>query len=295
MKMDIRLTSFDWAARQAAPVSRLMDPHVHYDGDPKILETLAKTMDRYHVECAFVISQRQPGADWLKQVDALLPIGKKAIPFYRVDMVEGSPDDVQRAFDAGYWGIKMISPNRAYDDRFYDPMFARMEALNMPALFHVGLLGKGEYERSIGCGMSLMRADMLDTIASRFPKLLIQGAHLGSPNITEALLTTTYSPNLIWDACGGCRHILRVNPTLLAAALEGRASLWSRIMWSTDTTSGVFPAQWADGWPSQYEYQLAIWQDILSRLPTPPTTAQLDGFFYDNAASWLARIRANRG
>ena len=289
------MTGFDWDGRRAAPVARLMDPHVHFDGDLKQLETLAGVQDRCRVECAFVISPRTPGPDWLRQLDSFLPIGKRAVPFYRVDMTRGDPDEVRAAFDAGYWGVKIISPNRAYDDRFYDPMFARIEALKMPVLFHVGLLGKGEYERRIGCGMSLMRAGMLDTIASRFPELLIQGAHLGNPDIAEAILGSVYSPNLAWDASGGCRHLLRVAPDLLAAPMGGRADLWNRIMWATDTVTGVFAPPVADGWPSHYEYQLAFWQDILSRMPAPPTPDQLDLFFHGNAAARLGRSKANRG
>ena len=65
-------------------------------------------------------------------------------------------------------------------------------------------------------------------------------------------------------------------------------------MWATDTTTGFFRPEVSDGWPTQYEYQLAYWQDILSRFPTSPTSEQLDGFFHGNAKRWLERIKENR-
>jgi hypothetical protein len=57
----------------------------------------------------------------------------------------------------------------------------------------------------------------------------------------------------------------------------------------------LYPPQWADGWPSKIEHRTAEWQKILAALPVPPTSEQLDDFFYDNARRWVERIRAGRG
>ncbi len=292
--LDPRLVNFDWEGRKAAPVERLMEPHAHFSGNRTALDTLAGVLRDYHVECVFLISGADAGKEWFREVERRFVVGRSVIPFYWMDLRQNNPDSVQKAYDLGFWGLKFICPAHAYDDRFYDPLYAKAQELKMPVLFHVGLLGKGKAAIAAGCGMSLMRADMLDTIASRFPDLLIQGAHLASPNIAEAVCTTLYSPNLMWDASGGCRHLLQVNPLLLAAPLQGRPGVWRKLMWSTDTVSGKFSKEHAAGWSSQYEYQLAIWQDILSRLPTPPTTEELDGFFYGNAKRRMDDIIARR-
>ena len=295
--LDPRLVKFDWEGRKAAPVERLMEPHAHYSGNRPALETLVGVLRTYRVECIFLISGPEAGKAWFQDVEQHLVVGRSVIPFYWMDLRQNNPDSVQKAYDLGFWGLKFIGPSHAYDDHFYDPLFARAQELRMPILFHTGLLGKGPSAIATGTGMSLMRPDTLDTIATRFPELLLQGAHLGSPYIAEAVCTTIYSPNLMWDASGGCRHLLQVNPLLLAAPLRGRPGMWSRIMWSTDTSSGMFSKEHSDGWSSQFEYQLAVWQEILSRLPTPPTTEELDGFFYGNAKRRMEEIiaRRNRG
>lgn len=293
-QLDPRLTEFDWDARRAARVERLIDPHVHYSGNKAALATLAGVLRDYRVETVFLISGGNAEKPWFKDVEEHFVVGQSVIPFYWLDLRSNNPDQVQKAYDLGFWGLKFIGPSHAYDDRFYDPLFARAQALRMPILFHTGLLGKGPSALASGTGMSLMRPDTLDTIASRFPELLLQGAHLGSPYIAEAVCTTIYSPNLMWDLSGGCRHLLQVNPLLLAAPINGRPGIWKKFMWSTDTASGVFSPEHADGWPTQYEYQLATWQRILANLPVPPTTEELDGFFYGNARRRLDEIRAQR-
>lgn len=292
--LDPRLTDFDWDARTAAPVERLIDPHTHYNGNPDDLDILCAQMEAYNTETIFVNSIHHAGTEWLADLEARGKIGERFIPYFRVELDQNNPDTIQEAYDLGFWGIKWISPARSYDDRFYDPLLERMQQLGMPALFHTGLLAKGEYGQKVGTGMSLMRPDCLDTISSRFPELLIQGAHLGNPHIADAVLSCVYSPNLIWDASGGCRHLLKVDPQILEAPMYGRSTAWERIMWSTDTATGVFRPEYSDGWPSQFEYQLAFWQDIFSRFQVPPTTEQLDMFFYGNAHTWLDRIIANR-
>jgi len=292
--LDSRLTGFDWDARKCAPVGRLCDTHTHYNGKKEGLEILVRTGEQYNVEMIHLISMSGDPEQCMADMAEFYRMGENCIPFHRVDMTTNDDGQVQRAYDAGFWGIKCISPDRAYDDHYYDPIYAKAQELGMPLLFHVGLMGKTGRPRDIGCGMSLMRSDMLDTLESRFPELLIQGAHLGAPNIAEAILACTYAPNLMWDASGGCRHLLQVDPNLLAAPLNGRRQLWKCMTWATDTTTGVFRPEYSDGWPTQYEYQIAYYEDVFSRMPVPPDSEELDDFFFGNALRWAERIRAKR-
>ena len=171
--LDSRLTEFDLPERRAAPAGRLIDPHTHYTGDPAELEGFARLLAGYAVECVFMILPRGAGADELHEVMRVFDGGETAvIPYAWIEMDSGGADDVQRAFDAGFWGVKFIGPLRPYDDRHYDPVYSRAADLRMPALFHTGVLKKSFVGDDRGMGMSLMRADMLDTLASRFPDLL---------------------------------------------------------------------------------------------------------------------------
>ncbi|MFH1023517.1 MAG: amidohydrolase family protein [Planctomycetota bacterium] len=291
-RVDRRLTAFDWDARRAAPVERLMDPHVHSDGDPRRLETLRTVMDRHRVEGVNLISPKGAGRAWLRRAATLGPIGTRVIPFYWLDLANPRASQVTRAYDLGFWGLKFIAPVTAYDDRFHEPLLARAEALGMPCLFHVGVLGGSR--GSPGTGMSLMRADMLDTIAGRHPDLIVQGAHLGNPDVVTAFRATQYSPRLMWDASGGIRFLLRADPRFLHAAMHGLPNAWDVVMWATDTVTGVFSPEYADGWRDQYDYQLAFWQRILAGLPVTPSPEQLDRFFYGNAKRRHDEIRRRR-
>ena len=292
--IDPRLTGLDWGARRVAPLEKLCDTHVHYGGDLTTLETYKRLADRLNIECISMISPaRNISADVIKDYERFFTIGKDLIPYARIDMRIGEPSQVQAAYDNGHWGIKCIYPNHRYDDHFYDAVYAKAQELKMPLLFHTGLLGRDSKVPS-GSGMSLMRPDMLDTVASRFPDLIIQGAHLGCPNVRDAILSSTYSDNLYWDACGGIRHILFVDPRSLTAALEHRWHLWERITFATDGVSGLFRPEHADGWPSMIEYMVACFQRIFLKFDVPPTTEQLDQFFYGNARRWYDKIIANR-
>ncbi len=222
----------------------------------------------------------------------MLPIGSRSVPYYKLDLQSNDPAQIDRAYDLGFWGLKWINNTVAYDDPFFAPLLRRAQEKRMPCLFHVGVLVGA---RGLGAGMSLMRADMLDTLAKRYPDLLIQGAHLGCPNIEEAIWGSEMNENLVWDCSGGCRFHCEANPYLLHSAVHRRARAWKSIMFGSDTTQGLYPPEWADGWPSQIEHRIAEWQRVLSALPIPPTTEQLDNFFYGNARRWLDRIRTGRG
>jgi predicted TIM-barrel fold metal-dependent hydrolase len=241
----------------------------------------------------FIIEWNFPDkTQWLRQVDDAFGIGEGAIPFHKLDLKSNDAAQVDRAYDLGFWGLKWIGNSVAYDDHWFDPLLVRAQQRHMACLFHTGVLAGGQ---ETGSGMSLMRADQLDTVAKRYPQLLIQGAHLGCPDIEAAIWGSEFCDNLIWDCSGGCRFHCEANPLILHSATHRRRNAWRAITFGTDSTQGLYPPQWADGWPSKIEHRTAEWQKILAALPVPPTSEQLDDFFYDNARRWVERIRAGRG
>ncbi len=293
--LDPRLKKFNWEKRKAAPIARLIDTHAHYNNEPPALDSMARLLDEYNVETINLISRRYPQKDWVKFVCSKLgKVGERVIPYYRLDLRNNKKSQVDKAYDMGFWGVKFICPTHAYDDHFYDPIYARAQELKMPCLFHLGVLETGPDKVDTGTGMSLMRADMMDTVATRFPHLLIQGAHLGNPEILLPFRVSQYATNVQWDISGGCRFLVGAAPHLLFAAMSGMKNAWDQITWGSDTTSGYFSPQWADGWKSQYEYHLCFWQKIFSAFKVPPTTEQLDKLFYGNAKRRLDEIRAQR-
>ncbi|MCX5777246.1 MAG: amidohydrolase family protein [Candidatus Firestonebacteria bacterium] len=293
LELDPRLVNFSWQNKKAAPVTKLIDPHVHFFGKEEDLECLSKVVNQYNVESLNLIFPPDYTGTETKRICGIIgKIGEKVIPYYWLDLATGDTEQIKRAYDNGFWGLKFIAPKYAYDGLEYEPVFDLAEKLGMPCLIHTGVLG-GEYRRKHS-GMSLMRADMLDTVATRHPDLLMQGAHLGNPDILAALRASLYCPNLMWDASGGCRFILEIEPKLITAGINGKEKVWDSIMWSTDTHRGLFASGMDGGWPNQFEYQLCFWQKILASLPTAPTTAQLDNFFYGNAKRRMEEVKAKR-
>ncbi len=292
-KLDPRLTDFSFEGRRAGYVEKMIDTHIHWNGDPKRLEMLVAAAGVNRIETMFVIEWDSPDpADWLAKVDDAFGLGRGAVPFTKLDLQSNDPAQVDRAHELGFWGLKWIGNSVAYDDRFFDPLLARAQELHLACLFHTGVLAGGQQS---GAGMSLMRADQMDTVAKRYPELLIQGAHLGCPNIDEAIWSSEFCDNLIWDCSGGCRFHCQANPLVLHSAMHGRKRAWQAVTFATDSVQGMYPPEWADGWPSKITHRLVEWQQILSLLPIPPTSEQLDDFFHGNARRWVERIRAGRG
>jgi predicted TIM-barrel fold metal-dependent hydrolase len=289
--LDPRLTDFSFERRRAGYVEKMIDTHIHYNGDPKDLAMLVEASKVSRIETMFMIEWDSPEpGKWLREVDDAFGIGKGAIPFCKIDLQSNDPAQIDRAHDLGFWGLKWIGNFIAYDDHFFDPLLARAQELGMPLLVHTGVLSGGKG----GAGMSVMRADMLDTVAKRYPQLLIQGAHLGCPHMDDAIWGSEFCDNLIWDCCGGCRFHCDANPYVLHSAMHRRSKAWKSITFATDSSQGMYPPEWADGWPSRIDHRMAEWQKILASLPVPPTTEQLDDFFYGNARRWIERIRAKR-
>lgn len=290
-QLDPRLTDWSYEERHAGPSEKICDTHIHWDGDPENLAMLVQAREVNNIEYMFMIAGRQADqVEWIKAVDRDFGIGKHAIPYYMLDLKNNDPAQVDKANDMGFWGLKWIGTQRPLDDHWYDPLLQRAAELNMANLYHVGVLAGGR----TGSGMSLQRADMMDTISKRYPDMLVQGAHLGEPNIHEAFWAAEFGDNLMWDTSGGCRFQCDANPLILYAAMHRRESAWDSITFATDCTKGVYPPEWADGWKSKIDHRMCEWHDILSRLPVAPTTEQLDKMFFANAIRWVERMKEQR-
>ncbi len=116
---------------------------------------------------------------------------------------EDGPRAVDRCKDLGLKGLKMILPLDNYDADEYMPIYARAALLNMPILFHLGIVARNQpSDRFMDVSMARMRPVYLDRIARRFPELNIIGAHLGNPWYDEAGEIARMHPNVVFDITG---------------------------------------------------------------------------------------------
>ncbi len=150
------------------------------------------------------------------------------IPSALVDPEEITGAELRRLHDLGYRGLKIIGVRRPYDDYKYFGVYQVAEELDMPILFHLGVIG-GAVDYSIthprrdpqaaaalrrmaaigrmqprDVSAIRMRPFHLDTIANNFPALRMIGAHMGGTgNYDEAASVTRWRHNVYLDLSGG--------------------------------------------------------------------------------------------
>jgi predicted TIM-barrel fold metal-dependent hydrolase len=130
------------------------------------------------------------------------------IPFGSVDPHQG-PAAVDRARrlveDHGVRGFKFHPSLQAFapDDPAFTPLWATIEALGVPALFHTGQNGIGAGLPG-GRGLKLRYSNplLLDDVAADFPQLTVILAHPSVPWQDEAISIATHKSNVYIDLSG---------------------------------------------------------------------------------------------
>jgi uncharacterized protein len=187
-------------ARQAAPrpARFVIDSHQHYRDDPAYIDTLVKVY-RPRNAMACVLTPIQ-GLEVVRKAAAAHP--DVVIPYGHVNVDDpATPAQIDRFAKAGFKGIKMHRPKRDWDDFGYFPIYQKLQDLNLVALFHTGIVA-GSSDDPEPSSMARMRPAFLHTIARSFPKLRIQGAHLGNPWYEEAAEVARWEKNLFFDLTG---------------------------------------------------------------------------------------------
>ena len=130
------------------------------------------------------------------------------IPFGSVDPRQGAPA-VQRArrlvTEYGVRGFKFHPSLQGFspDDAEFFPLWAALEELGVPALFHTGQNGIGAGLPG-GRGIKLRYSNpmLLDDVAADFPELTVILAHPSVPWQGEAISMATHKANVYIDLSG---------------------------------------------------------------------------------------------
>jgi len=165
------------------------------------------------------------------------------IPYFAPETETMTPDDLMRARDAGYVGLKFIGPRRPYNDPGYFPIYERAAELRMPALFHLGIVANSPGWQDVDS--NCMRPIYLDHIARQLPTLRIIGAHLGNPWSDEAAMCCRWNMNLFFDLSGSLLKYRK--PSYLGDLLWWKATghyaakdkrdAWEKIVFGSDVDS----------------------------------------------------------
>lgn len=229
---------------QARP--KLVDAHVHHNGDPAFLEKLTAKLDSVDGLALLITapSDLKSVTSFIKQhPNRLMCIGELKLD----DPVAVSL--VDRFHEAGCVGLgELTGPLYNYDDRRYWPIYERAEKYRMIILFHSGIVNRTDPDTPSDISVDRMRPATLDGIARRFPKLTVLGAHLGNPDYAWAAEISRWNPNLYFDLSGSSLIKKQDDPTF-----------WKSIFWWAGVVSPHTPA----GGPHAFE-KLVFGSDVFN-------------------------------
>ena len=182
-------------------------------------------------------------------LDAAAAHADVLIPFGSVDPLRGADAVAQaRALvrDHGARGFKFhpsmqgFAPN---DPQFY-PLYAEIESLGVPALFHTGQTGIGAGLPG-GRGIKLRLSDpmLVDDVAADFPGLTIILAHPSVPWAASSISIATHKANVFIDLSGWAPKYFP--PELVRAA---NSLLQDKVLFGTD-----YPLLTPQRWLSDFE------------------------------------------
>jgi len=254
---------------QASP-PRLIDAHVHYNGDPAFLEKLVAKLDSVD-GLAFILVKPQ---DMKTATAAIAKHLNHLIGFGDI-----SPDDpravelVDQVHQAGFRGVgEITSTLKNYDDRSYWPIYARAEQYGMILLFHTGIVNRLDPTMAADISVDRLRPTTLDGIARRFPKLTIIGAHLGNPDYAWAGEITRWNPNLYFDLSGTSLIKKQDDPTFWKSIFW-----WSGVVSPHTPQSGsspfeklVFGSDVFNGELEEFDRELERYHKMLDACGVPP-------------------------
>lgn len=183
------------------------------------------------------------------------------IPFGSVDPRTGTEalENARRqAGELGVRGFKFHPSLQAFDPSnvSYYPLWAVLEELELPAIFHTGQNGMGAGLPG-GRGIKLRYSNpmLLDDVAADFPGLTIIMAHPSVPWQEEAISIATHKANVFIDLSGWSPKYF---PGPLVRA--GRNILSRKLLFGTDFPL-ITPAKWLDAFdalPYTEEVRMAI-------------------------------------
>jgi len=155
---------------------------------------------------------------------------------------EAAVAEIERAVtELGMSGAKFHPGMQAFyphDKRFY-PLYEKISALGVPALFHTGTNGLGAgVKGGMGIKLDYTRPVYLDHVAADFPDLTVIGAHPAWPWHEEMLAIIGHKANVFMDLSGWSPKYI---PKVIMD--EARTRLQDRIMFGSDYPF-IMPERW---------------------------------------------------
>jgi predicted TIM-barrel fold metal-dependent hydrolase len=193
------------------PRRLIIDSHQHFQSAPDYVSRLVKVYSQRNA-MACVLTPMS-GFEVIKKAaaehpDVIIPYGQLSVDDPNVMA------DLKKFAGAGFKGIKMHRPKFNWDDFSYFPIYDKLQSFGLIALFHTGIVSGNNTDEPESSSMARMRPSFLHTIGRSFPKLIIQGAHLGNPWYDEAAEAARWERNLYFDLTGSTLIKKAKNPAV---------------------------------------------------------------------------------
>lgn len=266
----------------------VIDMHIHFCvGDEKTyferLEGLLKYSEENNVVKMGLIGCYGRN-EWVAKAFNDYP--DRIFGYAMIDLDHEPPETVDRYYEMGFKGLKVILTDKNYDDPSYFPFYEKTELHEMIVLFHTGIIGgpydylleegssmvadpKAVLERLKGKSSARMRSIYLDTIANTFPKLKIIGAHLGWPEYMISCAIARWRGNVYFDISGG--EVVRRH--IVSGGFIGREISLNKLVFGTDSS------------PEKMPHEISEWRSSLRSMGF--SISEIQKVFYDNAARLL--------
>jgi uncharacterized protein len=196
-------------AQSVAP--KIIDCHVHYNGDPEFVHKLLNKLDSVD-GLAFLLV---PPADLATAKPLIDAAPNRLVGFGSIDLDDPRALELVDEFHAaGFRGLgELETPLKQFYDPSYWPIYERAEKYGMIILFHTGIVMRVNPKIPVDVSIERMRVTTLDGVARHFPGLTLIGAHLGNPDYAWAGELARWHPNLYFDVSGSTLIKLQNNYT----------------------------------------------------------------------------------
>ena len=246
---------------------KMIDAHAHLCHDPEGIDAIVESGVFEQIWLMDLSGIGSLGAAQFATQTELLEVVRRYegffIAFGFIDLDRACPDEISRLKDMGFAGLKPYKQLKPYSDPGYFPLYERARELNMPILFHTGLIAQGasfdgKYTHTFG--PENMRPVHLAAIAEAFPDLQIIGGHQGWPWMEEMEHNLYYYKNITGDISGYLRSVPKLNEILDRRAHDGTERYFNhKLHFATDEFYGVRSSneralRLAEFWKSYFEF-----------------------------------------
>ena len=183
---------------------RIIDSHHHLYDEPDYGRRLIRTMDELGIEkaCLSGLGSLFHMADDEAVARAVAACPDRLVGFVSIRPGFDTPAKIRKYHDLGFLGVKTTCPSHSYDAKEYHDLWATASSLNMPVLFHTGIVTAPGSKPSDDISSDRMRPGLIEPIARAFPDMNLIMAHCGVSFSMEASDIIRLVPNVYCDISG---------------------------------------------------------------------------------------------